>query len=127
VDSTHPTVGKFKTQRFRRIHVLIFLISFLFDNCFYKVSVIYETNILVKIPINFLLTGTFAVDTDHASVLDRQPDEWMEWDTISIKLAWLGFEDIHTDIDTYTINVGSDYMQNDLNKVNYQLELRFCN
>lgn len=61
--------------------------------------------------------GAFAINTDHASVLERQPDGWMRWDPVSLKLSWLGFEDIHSGIHTYIINVGSSYMGNDLNKV----------
>ncbi|XP_053398434.1 uncharacterized protein LOC128556766 [Mercenaria mercenaria] len=63
--------------------------------------------------------GTFAINTDHAAALDRQPEDWMTWTTIFINLAWLGFEDIHSDIHTYTVNIGSQFMGNDLNEVPY--------
>jgi hypothetical protein len=62
--------------------------------------------------------GTFAINTDHAANLARQPDDWMSWTSISINLAWLGFEDVHTGIDKYIVNIGSTYMNNDLNEVN---------
>ncbi|XP_053398947.1 uncharacterized protein LOC128556937 [Mercenaria mercenaria] len=63
--------------------------------------------------------GTFAVNTDHAAVLNRQPEGWMTWTAISIDLSWLGFEDVHSEIHTYTVNIGSQYMDNDLNEVPY--------
>ncbi|XP_060577218.1 uncharacterized protein LOC132734491 [Ruditapes philippinarum] len=61
--------------------------------------------------------GTFAINTDHAAALDRQPEDWMEWTTIFINLAWLGFEDLHSDIHSYNVNFGSQFMDNDLNEV----------
>ncbi|KAL4221421.1 hypothetical protein ACF0H5_019679 [Mactra antiquata] len=60
-------------------------------------------------------TGTFAINTDHAASLDRQPGAWMIWTPISIKLAWLGFQDLHSGIKEYRINIGSYFMGNDLN------------
>ncbi|WAR05117.1 hypothetical protein MAR_020486 [Mya arenaria] len=60
--------------------------------------------------------GTFAINTDHASELGRQPENWMKWNPIMLNISWLGFEDIHSGIDTYIINVGTRYMANDLNK-----------
>ncbi|WAR06111.1 hypothetical protein MAR_021480 [Mya arenaria] len=60
--------------------------------------------------------GTFAINTDHASELGRQPENWMKWNPIMLIISWLGFEDIHSGIDTYIINVGTRYMANDLNK-----------
>ena len=63
------------------------------------------------------LQGTFAINTDHAAELDRQPDDWMTWTPIFLNLAWLGFEDIHSDIHSYTVNIGSQFMGNDLNEV----------
>ncbi|XP_053400999.1 uncharacterized protein LOC128557566 [Mercenaria mercenaria] len=63
--------------------------------------------------------GMFAINTDHAAVLNRQPEGWMTWTPIFIDLAWLGFEDVHSDIHTYTVNIGSQYMGNDLNEEPY--------
>ena len=63
------------------------------------------------------ITGTFAINTDHAASLSREPFGWMTWTPIYISLAWLGFHDIHSGIDTYMINIGSKYMDNDLNEV----------
>ncbi|WAR04731.1 hypothetical protein MAR_020100, partial [Mya arenaria] len=60
--------------------------------------------------------GTFAITTDHASELGRQPENWMTWNPIMLNISWLGFEDIHSGIDTYIINIGTRYMANDLNK-----------
>lgn len=59
----------------------------------------------------------FAVNTDHAARLNRQPDLWMTWTPISLSIAWLGFEDFHSGIQSYVINIGSQYMGNDLNEV----------
>lgn len=59
----------------------------------------------------------FAVNTEHAASLDRQPNDYMKWTILSIKLAWLGFEDFHSGINYYMINIGSSYMGDDLNKV----------
>ncbi|XP_053401094.1 uncharacterized protein LOC123523194 isoform X2 [Mercenaria mercenaria] len=61
--------------------------------------------------------GTFAVNTDHAAMLNRQPGQYMVWTPISISLAWLGFEDAHSEIESYSINIGSQYMGNDLNEI----------
>lgn len=72
-----------------------------------------------------MASGTFAINTDHASVLNRQPDDWMVWDPISISLSWLGFHDIHTQIDHYLINIGSHYLGNDLNMVT-RFVFMFC-
>ena len=41
----------------------------------------------------------------------------MKWTTIFINLAWLGFEDLHSDIHSYTVNFGSHFMGDDLNEV----------
>ncbi|WAR04893.1 hypothetical protein MAR_020262 [Mya arenaria] len=40
--------------------------------------------------------GTFAINTDHASELGRQPSNWMKWNPIILHISWLGFEDIHS-------------------------------
>ncbi|WAR05722.1 hypothetical protein MAR_021091 [Mya arenaria] len=40
--------------------------------------------------------GTFAINTDHASELGRQPENWMKWNPIMLNISWLGFEDIHS-------------------------------
>ena len=63
------------------------------------------------------ILGTFAVNTNHAANLDREPNEYMAWSILSIKLAWLGFEDIHSGTSYYEINIGSHFMGNDLNEV----------
>ncbi|XP_060580924.1 uncharacterized protein LOC132737608 [Ruditapes philippinarum] len=61
-------------------------------------------------------TGTFAINTDHAAALSRQPEGWMIWTSIYVNLAWLGFEDMHSNINTYSVNIGSQYMGSDLNQ-----------
>ena len=68
----------------------------------------------------YLISGTFAINTDHAvsQLLNRQPESWMVWNDSSIHLAWLGFSDIHSGILEYHINIGSSYMATDLNMVN---------
>ncbi|CAG2247187.1 unnamed protein product [Mytilus edulis] len=62
--------------------------------------------------------GTFAVATDHAVNHDlaRKEDGWMAWETYAVYLAWLGFSDIHSQIDHYMVTVGSSYMAKDLTK-----------
>lgn len=59
----------------------------------------------------------FAINTDHAAALDRQPEDWMTWTRIFINLAWLGFRDVHSNIDSYMVNIGTQYMGSDLNEV----------
>ena len=49
----------------------------------------------------------FAIDTDHAANILRQPDSWMTWTVVGLRLACIGFEDIHSGIDRYMINIGS--------------------
>ena len=63
----------------------------------------------------------FAVNTEHAVKLDREPNGYMTWSILSVKLSWLGFEDFHSGISYYVINIGSMFMGNDLNKVNTTL------
>ncbi|CAC5386462.1 unnamed protein product [Mytilus coruscus] len=62
--------------------------------------------------------GTFAVATDHAvnPDLSRNEKGWMTWGTNAVYLAWLGFSDIHSQIDHYMVTVGSSYMAKDLSK-----------
>ena len=65
------------------------------------------------------LSGMFAISTDHASDpdLDRHEHGWMTYGTNAVYLAWLGFSDIHSEIDHYIVTVGSTYMALDLTKV----------
>ncbi|KAK3612518.1 hypothetical protein CHS0354_024490, partial [Potamilus streckersoni] len=60
--------------------------------------------------------GMFAIDTDHAANLQRQPEDWMKWSIYNVDLAWLGFSDLHSGIKFYKINIGSTYMGSDLNR-----------
>lgn len=59
----------------------------------------------------------FAINTDHAANLHRHVHGWMSWSQYKLWLSWLGFTDLHTGIDSYYVSVGSQYMLNDLNKV----------
>ena len=59
----------------------------------------------------------FAVQTDHAANLSRHSDSWMTWEKTAVNLAWLGFADLHSKISHYYINVGSKFMDSDLNEV----------
>ncbi|VDI13269.1 Hypothetical predicted protein, partial [Mytilus galloprovincialis] len=61
--------------------------------------------------------GMFAINTDHVSKLGRMIDGWMIWSEYKLWLSWLGFTDLHTGIEKYLVNVGSKYMQSDINKV----------
>ena len=61
--------------------------------------------------------GMFAVHTDHAANLSRHGDRWMTWEKTAVNLAWLGFADLHSEISHYYINVGSKFMDSDLNEV----------
>ncbi|KAK3101903.1 hypothetical protein FSP39_007221, partial [Pinctada imbricata] len=58
----------------------------------------------------------FAIETDHAAELERHVSGWMTWSTNAVYLAWLGFADIHSEIDFYFVNIGKTYMASDLNK-----------
>ncbi|XP_052067298.1 uncharacterized protein LOC127706680 [Mytilus californianus] len=62
--------------------------------------------------------GMFAITTDHAADLEllRHAEGWMIWSQRAINLAWLGFSDLHSDIDYYKVSVGSTYMGQDLNE-----------
>jgi hypothetical protein len=59
----------------------------------------------------------FAVHTNHAASqeLDRHVTGWMTWTSVTLKLVWLGFADLHTGIDHYMIAIGSRPMSSDLN------------
>ena len=61
--------------------------------------------------------GMFAINTDHSAAFNRQPEDWMIWTVPYIRLAWLGYQDVHSGIDHYLINIGSTFMGNDLHKV----------
>ncbi|XP_070573771.1 uncharacterized protein [Ptychodera flava] len=64
--------------------------------------------------------GTFAVETDHAAGLTRHQEGWMTYhqsqgqNSANVKLAWLGFADIHTGIRHYHVGVGSRYASCDV-------------
>ncbi|XP_063415906.1 uncharacterized protein LOC134697555 [Mytilus trossulus] len=62
--------------------------------------------------------GMFAVSTDHASDPDTSRNEhgWMTYGSNAVYLAWLGFSDIHSQIDHYMVTVGTSYMEKNLNK-----------
>ncbi|KAK3101031.1 hypothetical protein FSP39_000383, partial [Pinctada imbricata] len=62
--------------------------------------------------------GMFAIHTDHSvnHELLRHVDGWMTWSKFAVHLAWLGFADLHSEIDYYKIYVGSSFMATDLNK-----------
>ncbi|XP_055958812.1 uncharacterized protein LOC126830713 [Patella vulgata] len=60
--------------------------------------------------------GMFAIDTDHAANLNRDRNNWNHWSTTSIKLAWLGFADLHTGITEYKVSVGTKPFFTDLNQ-----------
>ncbi|PVD34771.1 hypothetical protein C0Q70_06048 [Pomacea canaliculata] len=64
------------------------------------------------------VTGMFAVKTDHAANLRRHLDGWMVWSSQQLRLAWLGFLDVHSGLDHYIISVGSTPFANDLNLEN---------
>ncbi|XP_070562336.1 uncharacterized protein [Ptychodera flava] len=59
--------------------------------------------------------GTYAVDTDHVADLTRHQEGWMVYqqsvddDMPYVKLAWLGFSDIHSGISHYYATIGTEY------------------
>lgn len=59
----------------------------------------------------------FAIKTDHAAELSRHVEGSMTWSKYAVNLAWLGFADIHSEVNHYFVNVGSKYMDTDLNSV----------
>ncbi|CAC5407073.1 unnamed protein product [Mytilus coruscus] len=61
--------------------------------------------------------GMFAIKTDHAANLHRHVDGWMTWSRYKLRLSWLGFTDLHTEIDKYFVSLGSKYMTDDFNKI----------
>ncbi|XP_041351012.1 uncharacterized protein LOC121369995 [Gigantopelta aegis] len=61
-------------------------------------------------------TGMFAVKTDHAARLTRHQPDWMTWSNDKLNLAWLGFSDLHSKIDHYTISFGRTPFGTDLNQ-----------
>ncbi|XP_069132408.1 uncharacterized protein [Argopecten irradians] len=60
--------------------------------------------------------GMFALHTEHSVnlQLQRNVTDSMVWSEFSLKLAWLGFSDVHSNVDHYVISVGETYMANDL-------------
>ncbi|XP_077866322.1 uncharacterized protein LOC144354078 [Saccoglossus kowalevskii] len=69
--------------------------------------------------------GTFAVSTDHAAELSRHRDGWMTYYQdqgdvpAHVKLAWLGFADVHSGISHYHIAVGTQFGAWDLTHDQY--------
>ncbi|XP_071084119.1 uncharacterized protein [Haliotis cracherodii] len=61
-------------------------------------------------------TGTFAIETDHAARLSRHQPGGMTWTRNSLKLTWLGFSDLHSEIDHYLVSVGFQEFGTDYNK-----------
>ena len=67
-----------------------------------------------------IFVGMFAIQTDHAANLSRHVDGHMTWTykkTVSVLLAWIGFDDSHSNIRHYSINIGSSFFSSDLNQV----------
>lgn len=63
--------------------------------------------------------GMFAIQTDHAANLSRHVDGHMTWTykkTVSVLLAWIGFDDSHSNIRHYSVNIGSSFFSSDLNQ-----------
>ncbi|XP_078682399.1 uncharacterized protein LOC144916875 [Branchiostoma floridae x Branchiostoma belcheri] len=64
--------------------------------------------------------GTFAVHTEHAAQLSRHQDGWMGYRQQNgtapphVRLAWLGFSDIQTGIESYHVTIGSEFSGRDL-------------
>ena len=59
-------------------------------------------------------SGAFAVDTEHVIELSRQRDGWMIYDNAhangtQVKLAWVGFQDPHSDVLKYNIKIGTEF------------------
>jgi hypothetical protein len=68
----------------------------------------------------------FAIQTDHAANLSRHVDDHMTWTykkTVSVQLAWIGFDDSHSNIRHYSINIGSGFFSSDLNQVR---QMKLC-
>lgn len=60
----------------------------------------------------------FAVQTDHAAALTRHEAGWMEWTELpSVKLAWVGFADLHSGVNHYMVTIGSMYQGTDMTSV----------
>ena len=77
-------------------------------------------------PLLCVLLGMFAVATDHAAKLTRHLPDWMQWTANSLRLAWLGFHDRHSGIDSYRVHVGSSPFASDLNIVSRFFFACFC-
>ncbi|KAK2183533.1 hypothetical protein NP493_308g03123 [Ridgeia piscesae] len=55
------------------------------------------------------IAGAFAIETAHAAALTRHRRGWMTYHNNVLRLAWLGFNDAHTDVTTYYVTVGTKY------------------
>ncbi|CAH1259452.1 Hypp2286 [Branchiostoma lanceolatum] len=66
--------------------------------------------------------GMLAVQTDHAAQLWRHRDGWMTYYQQDgpapphVRLAWLGFTDMHTGINNYHVTIGSTFGDTDLTR-----------
>lgn len=64
--------------------------------------------------------GTFAVNTESASMIDRSVPGSMTWsnhpvqDTGSVDIAWLGFSDPHSAISHYRVSISATYAGGEL-------------
>ncbi|XP_066275498.1 uncharacterized protein [Branchiostoma lanceolatum] len=66
--------------------------------------------------------GMLAIQTDHAAQLWRHRDGWMTYyqqnvtSPPHVRLAWLGFTDMHTGIHNYHVTIGSTFGGTDLTR-----------
>lgn len=67
----------------------------------------------------------FAIKTDHAAELSRHVEGSMTWTKYAVNLAWLGFSDIHSEVNHYFVNIGSKYMGADLNSVRHFFSVKY--
>ncbi|XP_033751510.1 LOW QUALITY PROTEIN: uncharacterized protein LOC117335547 [Pecten maximus] len=61
--------------------------------------------------------GMFSIKTNHASQINREVPNSMTWTSRALFLSWIGFADLHSEVSYYLVNVGSSYMNTDLNKI----------
>ncbi|CAH1249044.1 SCARF2 [Branchiostoma lanceolatum] len=79
-----------------------------------------STSSQIKVDGSPPTVGTFAVGTDHVIDNQRPQSGWMTWQNnvngnpTLLRLAWLGFTDVHSGIGNYLVFVGTNFEADNL-------------
>ena len=66
------------------------------------------------------------METGHAAMLTRHQSGWMTYENDTLRLAWLGFSDAHSDVTTYYVTVGATMASSDMLVSGHPLRCIYC-